>query len=74
MKKLLNTLFVTTPDAWVHRERETVVIKSGGEQLGKIPIHLLQGIVCMGHDVLVSPHLMALCNERGVSISGSLYA
>lgn len=69
MKKLLNTLFVTTPEAWVHRERETVVIEKSGEQLGKFPIHILQGIVCIGHDVLVSPHLMALCAERGVTIS-----
>jgi CRISPR-associated protein Cas1 len=69
VKKLLNTLFVTTPEAWVHRERETVVIKKNGEQLGKFPIHLFQGIVCIGHDVLVSPHLMALCAERGVTIS-----
>lgn len=69
MKKLLNTLFVTTPEAWVHRDRETVVIEKKGEQLGKIPIHLLQGIVCIGYNVMVSPHLMALCAERGVTIS-----
>lgn len=68
MKKLLNTLYVTTPEAWVHRDGETVDIRLHGERLGRLPIHNLDSIVCMGHDVLMSPALMELCAEHGVSM------
>lgn len=29
MKKLLNTLYVTTQDAYLHKEGETVVVEKG---------------------------------------------
>lgn len=68
MKKLLNTVYITTPEAWVHREGESVEVRLHGEKLGRIPIIGVESIVCMGHDVLMSPALMELCAERGVSM------
>ncbi len=68
MKKLLNTLFVTTPGAYLSKEGETVLVSVEREVRMRVPIHMLNGIVCLGN-VGVSPPLMGFCGERGVSIS-----
>ena len=46
MKKLLNTLFVTTQGAYLSKEGETVVVKVDGEISLRLPVHTLGGIVC----------------------------
>jgi CRISPR-associated protein Cas1 len=68
MKKLLNTLFVTTQGAYLAREGETLVVRVDGEIRLRVPVHTLQGVVCFGN-VGCSPFLMGLCGERGVLIS-----
>lgn len=68
MKKLLNTLYITSPDAWVHRDGETVEIQLQGNKVGKLPVHGLESIVCMGYNVLMSPAVMELCASQGVSM------
>ena len=68
MKKLLNTLYITRPDCYLHKERETVVIKEGDDKLGQFPMLALQNILCFGQ-VSVSPALMAACIESGVGLS-----
>lgn len=68
MKKLLNTLFVMTPNSYLHKEGETVVVKNGDEVKLRIPIHALGGIVCFGQ-ISMSPYLMAACAENHTSVS-----
>jgi CRISPR-associated protein Cas1 len=68
MKKLLNTLYVTTQGSYLHLEGETVVIKVKGKKVNQLPLHLLDGIVCFGN-VLCSPFLLGSCAKRDVSIS-----
>ncbi len=68
MKKLLNTLYVTTQGAYVHREGETVSVKLNDEELIRVPVHTLQGIICLGR-VSMSPPLMGLCMERQITVS-----
>lgn len=68
MKKLLNTLYITRPECYLHKERETVVIKEGDNKLGQFPMLALQNILCFGQ-VSVSPGLMAACLESGVGLS-----
>jgi CRISP-associated protein Cas1 len=68
MKKLLNTLYITTQGAYLHREGETVEVTVDNEVKLRVPIHTLQGIVCFGQ-VSMSPFLMGLCAERGVKVS-----
>ncbi len=68
MKKLLNTLFVTTQGAYLAKEGETVVVKIDGDILVRLPVHTLGGIVCFGQ-VSCSPYLMGFCAENGVAIS-----
>ncbi|MBU2489056.1 MAG: type I-C CRISPR-associated endonuclease Cas1c [Proteobacteria bacterium] len=68
MKKMLNTLFVTTQGTYLKKEGETVVIRQEKQDRARFPIHTLSGIVCFGN-VSASPFLLGFCAERGVSVS-----
>jgi CRISPR-associated protein Cas1 len=68
MKKLLNTLYITRQDSYLHKERETIVIKNGDDKLGQFPALTVGNIVCFGA-ISVSPFLMGFCAENGVGIS-----
>lgn len=68
MKKLLNTLYITTQGAYLSREGETVLVSVERETKLRVPVHNLGAIICFGQ-VSCSPPLMELCGERGVVIS-----
>ncbi len=68
MKKLLNTLYVSTQGIYLHQEGETLVAEKERKVVLRLPIHTLSGIVCFGN-VLCSPFLLGLCGERGVHVS-----
>jgi CRISPR-associated protein Cas1 len=68
MKKLLNTLFVTTQGAYLHKEGESVLVKVENDIKLRVPIHTLGGIVCFGN-VLCSPFLLGFCAENNVEVS-----
>ena len=68
MKKLLNTLYVTRQEAYLHKERETIVIKRGDEKLGQFPALTISNILCFGQ-VSVSPFLMGYCGEQGIGLA-----
>ncbi|GGX56641.1 type I-C CRISPR-associated endonuclease Cas1c [Saccharospirillum salsuginis] len=68
MKKLLNTLFITRQETYLHKDRETIVIKQGDEKLGQFPALSLGGIMCFGR-VSVSPYLMGYCAERAIGLA-----
>ncbi len=68
MKRLLNTLYVTSESAWLHKDGLNVVVKVEGEERGRVPLHLLGAIVCFGQ-AGVSPQLMHAAAETGISIT-----
>ena len=68
MKQHLNTLFITTQGAYLHKQGETVVVKVEKQTKLRLPLHNLGGIVCFGR-VGCSPFLMGKCAEVGVAIS-----
>jgi len=45
MKKLLNTLYVTTQGSYLAKEGETVTVKIGQEVRLRVPVHTIGGIV-----------------------------
>ncbi|QBK25795.1 type I-C CRISPR-associated endonuclease Cas1c [Ureibacillus thermophilus] len=67
MRKLLNTLYVTTPDAYLSLNGENVVVSKGEEEIGRIPLHNLEGICTIGW-AGASPALMYACAERNISL------
>lgn len=68
MKKLLNTLYVTTQGAYLHKEGLSIVVEIEGEVRLRVPVHNLQAVVCFGN-VMCSPFLMGHCAENGVGLS-----
>lgn len=67
MRQLLNTLYVTTPEAYVRLDHETLRIQVEGETRLQVPLHHLGGIVCFGN-VLVSPAVLHRCADDGRSV------
>ena len=67
MRQILNTLYVMTPNAYVHLENETLRVEVEGEKKLQVPLHHLGSVVCFG-DVLVSPALMHRCAQDGRSV------
>jgi CRISP-associated protein Cas1 len=68
MRKLLNTLYVSSQGSYLQKEGETVVIEREKQKVMQIPIHTIGGIVCFGN-VLCSPFLLGFCAERDVAVS-----
>lgn len=67
MKKLLNTLYVLTPDSYLFCRNETICIKIGGEEKVAVPAISIDAIVCFGKATVSTP-LMGFCAERGISL------
>jgi CRISPR-associated protein Cas1 len=68
MKKLLNTLYVSSQGVYLHQEGETVVVEKEKRRVLQLPIHTIGSIVCFGN-VLCSPFLLGFCAERDVAVS-----
>jgi len=68
MKKLLNTLFVTLPDAYLSLDGENVVVKVNEEIARRIPLHNLEAICTFGYTG-VSPALMGACAKRHINLT-----
>ncbi len=68
MKKLQNNLYINTQGAYLHKERETLVVEINRQKAAQLPIHGISGIFCFGN-VLVSPQVMGFCGEHGVHMA-----
>lgn len=68
MKKLLNTLFVTTEGAALRKEGENLVAEVESVERGRVPFHMLSAVVVFGA-VLVSPPLMAALAAAGITLT-----
>jgi len=66
MKQLLNTLYVTTPDAYLRLEGETVCVMIEKEKRLQVPLHHLNAFVLF--DTMMSPALIGRCAADGRSI------
>ena len=68
MKKLLDTLYVLTPDSYLFCRNETIAVKIGGEEKTAVPAKDIEAIVCFGQ-MTVSTPLLQFCGDRGISIT-----
>lgn len=68
MRKLLNTLYVTTPEAYLSKDGLNVVVSVEKEEFFRIPIMNVESIVTFGY-MGASPGLMKLCMDNNVSLS-----
>lgn len=69
MRKLLNTLFVTSEDAYLTLDGENVVVNREKQEVARYPLHTLSGIIAFSY-AGASPALMGGCAKRGVCGTG----
>ena len=68
MKKLLNTLYVVSPDSYLSLSDENITITMPDDRKSFVPLHTLNSIVCFSHKG-ASPALMGHCAKNGVRMS-----
>ena len=68
MRRLLNTIYVTTEDAWMRKDGTNLVVETNGVEKGRVPLHMLEGVIGFGRPG-ASPALLAACAEAGVCVS-----
>lgn len=67
MKKLLNTVYVTTEGASLRKDGENLVAEVEGAERARVPFHMLSSLVVFG-PIFVSPALIAACATGGISL------
>jgi CRISPR-associated protein Cas1 len=68
MKKLLNTLYITSEDAFLSLDGETVCVEIHKQKVGQIPLHTLENIICFSY-FGATPALMGACAKRGINLA-----
>lgn len=68
MRHLLNTLFVTSEDAYLTLDGENVVVNRDKQEMGRFPLHNLSGIISFSY-AGASPALMGACAARDIGLA-----
>ncbi len=42
MRRMLNTIYVTSEDAWLRKDGANLVVEVGGAERGRAPLHMLE--------------------------------
>ena len=68
MRKLLNTLFITSEQAYLTLDGETVCVEIQKKKAGQFPLHTLEGIISFSYNG-ATPALMGACAKRGINLA-----
>lgn len=68
MRKLLNTLYITSEDLFLSCSNSNVIVSRGSEITARFPLLNLEGIVTFSH-AGATPALMGECAERGIQLT-----
>ncbi len=68
MRKLLNTLYITSEDIYLSLDGENVVASRDKAEAGRFPLHTLSGIITFSYSG-ASPALMGYCASQGISLT-----
>lgn len=68
MRKLLNTLFITSENAYLSLDGETVCVEIQKQKVGQFPLHTIESIICFSY-YGATPMLMGACVKRGINFS-----
>ena len=67
MKKLLNTVYITTEGASLRKDGENLVAQVDSAERARVPFHMLSSLVLFG-PVSISPALIGACAASGITI------
>ncbi len=68
MKRLGNTLYITTQGSYLSKEGDCILIARDDQQNVRIPLHNMDGLVCFGQ-ISTSPFLLGFCAQSGVTVT-----
>lgn len=68
MRKLLNTLYVTSPDSYLSLDGENIVILREQDEIFRLPLLNLESILAFGYTG-ASPALMGACAEHNIALT-----
>ena len=68
MKKLLETLYITTPESYLFERNGNICISIGGAEKAAVPITQVNSIVLFGKNTL-STALLSFCSQNDVTIT-----
>ena len=67
MKKLLNTIYINSPNRYLTLDGENVVINYEKVEIGRVPLHNIEQIITFGYTG-ASPALMGKCVKNGIEL------
>jgi CRISPR-associated protein Cas1 len=68
VKKLLETIYILTPESYVHHRNENICITIGGQEKASIPIQQVHSIIFFGKNTL-STSLLGFCAKHDITIT-----
>lgn len=68
MRKLMNTLYVTSPNAYLSLDGENVVVLIEDKERIRVPLHNIEGVVTFGYTG-ASPAFMGQCAKRNIALT-----
>jgi CRISPR-associated protein Cas1 len=68
MRRMLNTLYITNPNAYLHKKDNSLSVSIESEEVINVPFHLLEGVVIISPARCSLP-AMAACAEHGICVS-----
>lgn len=68
MRRLGNTLYLTSQGSHLSKDGETIRVSREGAAPVQLPVHGVDGIVAFGQ-VSITPPLLGFCAERGVTVT-----
>lgn len=68
MRKLLNTLYITTPESYLSKDGDNVVVSIHQKEVFRISVLNIEAIVTFGY-MGASPGVMRLCADKGIGLT-----
>lgn len=68
MRKLLNTLYITTPESYLSKDGENVIVSVNQQEVFRISVLNVESIVTFGY-MGASPGVMKLCTDKGIGLT-----
>ena len=68
MRKLLNTLYITSEDLFLSCSNDNAIVNRGSEVTARFPLQNLEGIVTFSY-AGATPALMGECSKRGIQLT-----
>jgi CRISPR-associated protein Cas1 len=68
MKKMLETLYILTPESYVYHRNENLCVSIGGQEKASVPVHQVDSIVFFGKNTL-STSLLWFCSKNDITIT-----